>query len=244
MTARSKVSETVIRRLPIYHRIISDVIAKGIERISSQELSKLTGFTASQIRQDLNNFGGFGQQGYGYNTEALRDEIASILGIGHEYKAVVIGAGRLGTAIADYEGIKKSGFSIVALFDQDENKIGKKVNDIEILSVEELENFVKTNLVDVAVITVPKTVAVDLIYKLAAMGIKGIWNFAPVDVAVEGPVIENIRINDSLFKLSYYLKNKEWLAGISGFYYIKFYMCEEKDEYRKINFKWYWKFYT
>ncbi|MBL7574317.1 redox-sensing transcriptional repressor [Peptoniphilus asaccharolyticus DSM 20463] len=209
MAAKNKVSETVIRRLPIYHRIISEVVSKGIERISSQELSKLTGFTASQIRQDLNNFGGFGQQGYGYNTEALKQEVSEILGMNHEYRTVVIGAGRLGTAIADYEGIKNSGFKILALFDNDKNKVGKDVSGISILDIQELENFVKSNKVDVAVITVPKSVAVDVIYKLASFGIKGIWNFAPVDVSVEGPVIENIRINDSLFKLSYYLKNND-----------------------------------
>ncbi|WP_455257207.1 redox-sensing transcriptional repressor Rex [Peptoniphilus asaccharolyticus] len=209
MAAKNKVSETVIRRLPIYHRIISEVVSKGIERISSQELSKLTGFTASQIRQDLNNFGGFGQQGYGYNTEALKQEVSEILGMNHEYRTVVIGAGRLGTAIADYEGIKNSGFKILALFDNDKNKVGKDVSGISILDMQELENFVKSNKVDVAVITVPKSVAVDVIYKLASFGIKGIWNFAPVDVSVEGPVIENIRINDSLFKLSYYLKNND-----------------------------------
>lgn len=209
MAAKNKVSETVIRRLPIYHRIISEVVSKGIERISSQELSKLTGFTASQIRQDLNNFGGFGQQGYGYNTEALKQEVSEILGMNHEYRTVVIGAGRLGTAIADYEGIKNSGFKILALFDNDKNKVGKDVSGISILDMQELENFVKSNEVDVAVITVPKSVAVDVIYKLASFGIKGIWNFAPVDVSVEGPVIENIRINDSLFKLSYYLKNND-----------------------------------
>lgn len=209
MAEKNKVSETVIRRLPIYHRIISDIISKGIERISSQELSKLTGFTASQIRQDFNNFGGFGQQGYGYNTEALRNEIAEILGMNLTYKTIVVGAGRLGTAIADYEGINNSGFEIVALFDKDEKKIGQLVHGIEILDNDELESFVKENKIDVAIVTVPKTAAVDIIYKLADAGIKGVWNFAPVDVTVEGPVIENIRINDSLFKLSYYLKNND-----------------------------------
>lgn len=209
MAEKNKVSETVIRRLPIYHRIISDIISKGIERISSQELSKLTGFTASQIRQDFNNFGGFGQQGYGYNTEALRNEIAEILGMNLTYKTIVVGAGRLGTAIADYEGINNSGFEIVALFDKDEKKIGQLVHGIEILDNDELESFIKENKIDVAIVTVPKTAAVDIIYKLADAGIKGIWNFAPVDVTVEGPVIENIRINDSLFKLSYYLKNND-----------------------------------
>lgn len=209
MAMRNKVSETVIRRLPIYHRIISDVITKGIERISSQELSKLTGFTASQIRQDFNNFGGFGQQGYGYNTEALRNEIAEILGMNYEYKTIVVGAGRLGTAIADYEGIKNSGFKIVALFDHDETKIGNFIHGVEILDMEKLDEFVKENSIDVAIITVPKTVAVDIIYKLSELDVKGIWNFAPVDVYVEGTVIENIRINDSLFKLSYYLKNND-----------------------------------
>ena len=126
VVTKNKVSETVIRRLPIYHRMISDVVSKGIERISSQELSRLTGFTASQIRQDLNNFGGFGQQGYGYNTEALKQEISEILGMNHTYKTVVVGAGRLGMAIADYEGIKIVALRLLHYLITIKEKIGKR----------------------------------------------------------------------------------------------------------------------
>ncbi|MGO1580418.1 MAG: redox-sensing transcriptional repressor Rex [Peptoniphilaceae bacterium] len=206
----SKVSDTVIRRLPIYHRFLTDIIEEGVKRISSSELSSLTGFTASQIRQDLNNFGGFGQQGYGYNSLELRDEIAKILGMGYKYKAVVIGAGRLGSAITRYNGFKESGLEIQALFDNDEKLINQSVGDIQIHHMDDLEEYIKENKIDVAVITLPKEYAVDLIKKLVTYNIKGIWNFAPVDIRLDDDdiVIENVRLNDSLLKLSYYLKEK------------------------------------
>lgn len=205
----SKVSETVIRRLPIYHRYLTEIIDKDIERISSSELSKLTGFTASQIRQDLNNFGGFGQQGYGYNAVDLRSQIDKILGMDHNYKTIVIGAGSLGSAVAKYGDFRASGFKIQALFDVNKELIGKKVDGIEILSYDGIKDYIIDNDIDVAIVTVPKQSAMDVIDLLIDTGIKGIWNFAPIDIHVkEGSdvVIENIRLNDSLLKLSYYLK--------------------------------------
>ncbi|WBW49942.1 redox-sensing transcriptional repressor Rex [Peptoniphilus equinus] len=204
---KNKVATPVIRRLPVYYRKLSDCVEQGRDRISSQELSELCGFSASQIRQDLNHFGGFGQQGYGYNTALLRDEIAQILGIHNRYKAVVVGAGRLGTAIFEYEGIRKSGFDIVALFDNDPKKIGMKVEHVTIEPADELLHYIDHHQVDVAIITVPKTAAEEIIRRLDAHGIRGIWNFAPVDVNVTHSIVENTRINDSILKLSYYLQH-------------------------------------
>ena len=201
-----KISDTVIRRLPIYHRYLTELIDGGIERISSGELSKLTGFTASQIRQDLNNFGGFGQQGYGYNAADLRSQIDKILGIDRDYKAVVVGVGHLGRAIARYPGFKKSGFSIDMLFDIDE-VAGTLVGGIKVKSISELSKFLKENKIDVGIICAPKAVAQEIADILIRGNVKGIWNFAPVDIqAPESVVVENVRLNDSLLTLSYYLK--------------------------------------
>ncbi|MDQ0275091.1 redox-sensing transcriptional repressor [Peptoniphilus koenoeneniae] len=201
-----KISDTVIRRLPIYHRYLTELIDGGIERISSGELSKLTGFTASQIRQDLNNFGGFGQQGYGYNAADLRSQIDKILGIDRDYKAVVVGVGHLGRAIARYPGFKKSGFSIDMLFDIDE-VAGTLVGGIKVKSISELSKFLKENKIDVGIISAPKAVAQEIADILIRGNVKGIWNFAPVDIqAPESVVVENVRLNDSLLTLSYYLK--------------------------------------
>lgn len=204
MAKSTQVSETVIRRMPIYSRYLRDIIDKGIERISSSELSKLTGFTASQIRQDLNNFGGFGQQGYGYNTVELKRQIDKILGMDHQYKTIVIGAGRLGQALSRYQGFKTSGFDVLALFDIKEME---DVDGISVLPMEELVNFVQEHQVEVAIITVPKTGAVEIAKQLMEHGIKGIWNFSPIDITPRnGVVVENIRLNDSLLTLSYYMK--------------------------------------
>lgn len=204
-----RISETVIRRLPIYHRYLTELIDRKIERISSSELSKLTGFTASQIRQDLNNFGGFGQQGYGYNAVDLRNQIDKILGIDKVYKAVVIGVGHLGTAVVSYSGFKNSGFVIEALFDVEE-KVGTSVAGLEVRDYESLKSYLEENPTDVGIVTVPKEVAQSVVDLLVDCGIKGIWNFAPVDILVPNDVVvENVRLNDSLLTLSYYMKNKK-----------------------------------
>lgn len=206
----NKVSVAVIRRLPIYHRYLTEMMHKDIDRISSSELSKLTGFTASQIRQDLNNFGGFGQQGYGYNVKDLREQIATILGMDNKYKVIVVGAGRLGSAVSRYKDFSDSGFKIQALFDSDPNKVGQKVDNLPVLNHDDMRDYIKKNNVEVAFVTVPKESAVDVINELVDCGIKGIWNFAPVDVhGTEDVIIENIRLNDSLLKLSYYLKERK-----------------------------------
>ena len=200
------VSDIVHRRQPKNHRYLTDLLDKGVDRISSQELSGLTGFTASQIRQDLNNFGGFGQQGYGYNVKALRTEISKILGIDQVYKAVVVGAGRLGSVISTYEGFKESGFKIMAMFDKNEEKIGKVKDNLEIYAIDDLEDYVRDHQIDVGIITVPKEGSQKIADTFVKAGIKGIWNFAPTDLVVpDHVVLESVRLNDSLLTLSYYL---------------------------------------
>ncbi len=204
---KGKVSETVIRRLPKYHRYLSELHSRGEDRISSQELSDLTGFTASQIRQDLNNFGGFGQQGYGYKVAVLKSELENILGIPTIYKTILIGSGRLGSVISNYKGFLDSGFEIVAMFDKDERVIGTSVGHHVVRPVDELEQFMKEHgEVEVAILTVPKEGAQAIADRLVDAGIRGIWNFAPEDLeAPEDVIVENIRLTDSLLTLSYYL---------------------------------------
>lgn len=209
MERDSRVSITVIRRLPKYYRYLGELLNKGINRISSQELSAMTGFTASQIRQDLNNFGGFGQQGYGYNVEELHNQLGKILGLETVYKAVIAGAGNLGQAIANYKGFEDAGFKVLSLFDKNPKIVGLKIRDIEIKDVDTMIDFIKENKVDIGIITSPKDNAQDIAELFIKAGVKGIWNFAPTDLIVpEGMVVENVRLNESLFTLSYFLKNK------------------------------------
>lgn len=206
--ARS-ISETVIRRMPVYHRYLKELIEDGVERVSSKELSGLTGFSASQIRQDLNNFGGFGQQGYGYNTKALKDQVDKILGIDKSYKSIVIGAGRLGQAIARYNGFRDSGFNVISLFDIKDDI--EDISGIKVRNMKNLENYIRDEGVDVAIITVPREVCEEVADRVIDAGVKGIWNFAPYDLkGPEGIVVENIRLNDSLLTLSYFMKEISW----------------------------------
>ena len=199
------ISETVIRRMPVYHRYLKELIEDGVERVSSKELSGLTGFSASQIRQDLNNFGGFGQQGYGYNTKALKEQIDKILGIDKSYKSIVIGAGRLGQAIARYNGFRDSGFNVISLFDIKDDI--DDISGIKVRKMEDLEKYIRDEGVDVAIITVPREVCEDVAKRAIDAGVRGIWNFAPYDLkGPEGIVVENIRLNDSLLTLSYFMK--------------------------------------
>ncbi|WP_313757971.1 redox-sensing transcriptional repressor Rex [Tissierella sp.] len=209
MDRDSRVSITVIRRLPKYYRYLGDLLNKGINRISSQELSKMTGFTASQIRQDLNNFGGFGQQGYGYNVEELHNQLAKILGLETIYKAVIAGAGNLGQAIANYKGFEDAGFKVLSLFDKNPKLIGLRIRDIEIRDVDTMVDFIKENNVDIGIITSPKDNAQEIADAFIKAGVKGIWNFAPIDLNVpEDMIVENVRLNESLFTLSYFLKDR------------------------------------
>ena len=208
--SNKNISMAVIRRLPKYHSYLSDLLDKDVQRISSKELSDIIGFTASQIRQDLNNFGGFGQQGYGYNVEALHNEIGNILGLNKVYNAVLIGAGNLGQAIANYSGFRKAGFEIKALFDANPRMIGLKIRDFEVLDSENIETFVEEKNIDIAILCIPKNGAQDVVDRLVNAGIKGIWNFAPIDLEVpNGVIVENVNLTESLFTLSYLMKENE-----------------------------------
>ena len=207
MSKYDGVSMAVIRRLPKYYRYVNELLEKDVLRISSYELSKLTGFTASQIRQDLNNFGGFGQQGYGYSLEVLKEELAKILGLNHGYNTIIIGAGNLGQAIANYRSFEERGFRTVALFEKNPKVVGLKIRDIEIKDIHDIENFTKENKVDIAIITTPKEQAQEVVDIVVACGIKAIWNFAAVDLKVdEDVIVENVDLNESLYTLSFLLK--------------------------------------
>lgn len=200
-----EISQAVVRRMPRYYRYLGELIEQGVERVSSNELSKLMKVTASQIRQDLNNFGGFGQQGYGYNVRFLYDEIGKILGLDQSHNLIIIGAGNLGQAIAKYERFQPLGFQTVALFDVNPNVIGKDVRGITIYSLDELENFCLNQRVDIAALTMPKQSADNTAQRLVELGIRAIWNFAHVDLDVddESVIVENVHLSDSLMQLSY-----------------------------------------
>ena len=204
------ISQAVISRLPRYYRYLGDLKDEGIERISSHDLSVRMNVTASQIRQDFNQFGGFGQQGYGYNVEYLYDEIAKILGLNKKHNLVIIGAGHLGQALANYMNFEKRGFFTKGLFDKDSSIEGQEVRGLKIYSMDKLEEFIKENDIDIAVLTLPKQGALEVSKTLTACGIKAIWNFAHVDLELpKDVVVENVHLSDSLMKLSYRINSSQ-----------------------------------
>lgn len=209
MPKRDNVSMSVIRRLPRYYRFLSGLKEKGVTRISSTELSAKLGLTASQIRQDLNCFGGFGQQGYGYIVSQLCDEIANILGISNSYGAVLFGAGNLGRAIATHMSFQAEGFRLLGIFDSSPSKIGTMLGDKEILNVAELENFFQKEKPAMAVLCVPRDAVGDLADRLYRLGIRYFWNFSHYDISMRYPdvVVENVHLNDSLMTLCYRISN-------------------------------------
>lgn len=210
MSGEKKLSIAVIRRLPRYFHYLSDLIKLDIKRISSKELSQRMDITASQIRQDLNCFGGFGQQGYGYNVELLYEEVGKILGTDKGYKCIIVGAGNMGNAIANYENFKNRGFEMIGIFDVDPKKIGTVINNIKVLHLDDLDDFVKNHHVDIAILTVPNKHVVGVANKIKELGIKGIWNFTPTDLKLgDEVVVENVHLSDSLMVLGYKLKEKE-----------------------------------
>lgn len=209
-----KISQAVIRRMPRYYRYLGDLLDEGVERISSNELSERMRVTASQIRQDLNNFGGFGQQGYGYNVKYLYEEIGRILGLNVRHNIIVIGAGNLGQAITNYTKFEKLGFVIIALFDINPDLEGKKIRGIPVYMMDELDGFCNANHVDIAALTLPKTHAEEIASRLVDLGVHAIWNFAHVDLDLDlndrSVVVENVHLSDSLMQLSYNIvKNGE-----------------------------------
>lgn len=195
--------EVVIRRLPKYYTQMLELQNEGVERISSLQLSKRMGLNASQIRQDLNYFGGFGQQGYGYPVETLKDNISEILGLFEDKKMILIGAGHLGTALAQYLEFGEKGFHIVAIFDENSGIIGEKIGEISVLNVSELSAFCAGNRIDIGIICTPGKAAQEIADILDGAGVLGIWNFAPCDLQVGQAVVEDVRLSDSLFVLNY-----------------------------------------
>ena len=207
-----EISQAVIRRMPRYYRYLGELLEDGVERISSNDLSKRMNVTASQIRQDLNNFGGFGQQGYGYNVKFLYEEIGKILGLNQKHNIIVIGAGTLGQALANYVKFEKLGFVITALFDVNPALEGVTVRGIKIHMLDELEDYCKDHVVDIAALTMPKEKADAIANRLVNLGIQAIWNFAHVDLDLidKDVVVENVHLSDSLMQLSYNIvKNKQ-----------------------------------
>ncbi len=206
----SRISSAVIRRLPQYLRVLEELKLEGIERISSGDLSARIGHTASQIRQDLNHFGGFGQQGYGYNVSDLYDEISKIIGLDRQYKMVFVGSGRLGQAIANFVSTYQPHYKIIGMFDINPALIGKKIADVEIRPQEELHDFLKTQKPDIGVITVPKSQAQTIADIYFESGISGIWNFAPFDLESQNGIpVNNVHIADTLQSLTFYISHKE-----------------------------------
>ena len=210
MKKDTKISNVVIKRLPRYRRYLKELQKKGVDKISSNEFSRLIGYTASQIRQDLNNFGGFGQQGYGYNVSALYNEISAILGLDQEYKMIIVGVGNLGQAIANYTYYYKAGFVVHGLFDVNPRLIGLKINDIEVMDYENLVEYVEENNIDIGIICTTKDNAQEVADKLCFAGVKGIWNFAPIDLEVPDYVaVENVHLSDSLHSLAYHMNRNK-----------------------------------
>ncbi len=199
-----EISPAVIKRMPRYYRYLEDLVEAKVERISSNELSEQMHVTASQIRQDLSNFGGFGQQGYGYNVKNLHDEIGKILGLDEMHNIIIIGAGNMGTAIANYVRFEGLSFKVTGIFDVSDDKIGTAICGQKVKSMDELSDFVANNHVDIAALTLPRDNAVTVADELISIGIKAIWNFAHVDLNVpKDVVVQNVHLSDSLMQLSF-----------------------------------------
>ena len=205
-----KISQAVIQRLPRYYRYLGELLESGVERISSNDLSKRMKVTASQIRQDLNNFGGFGQQGYGYNVKSLHGEIGRILGLDVTHNIIIIGAGNLGQALANYTSFEKRGFILKGIFDVNPRLEGVTIRGVKIRMIDELKDFIHHNEVDIAVLTLPKEKVADVTKIVVDNGVKAIWNFAHTDLNLPSDVIvENVHLSESLMRLSYNISQKQ-----------------------------------
>jgi redox-sensing transcriptional repressor len=207
---RQAVSTAVIKRLPRYHRYLGDLLREGRLRISSSELSSLMNVTASQIRQDLNCFGGFGQQGYGYNVKYLHAKISELLGVNEGYRAVIVGAGNLGRALAATHMFERRGVRVVAMFDVDPAVVNTAISDIPVYDISSLGEFCRRESIDIGVLSVPKEAALEVSIAMVDAGVRGLWNFANMELCVprEGVIVENIHLGDSLLQLCYELKTK------------------------------------
>ena len=210
MAKDSNISLPVIRRLPRYYRFLYDLKENGVTRISSRELSQRMRLTASQIRQDLNCFGGFGQQGYGYMVDQLYEEIGRILGMDKLTKTILLGLGNLGTAVGNHIDFKSRGFHLIGLFDDNPDLVGDTRADMTIRSTDELEAFCQKEKPEMAILCIPKEAAPRLVEKLVACGVKGFWNFSHYDILHDHPnvIVENVHMGDSLMTLSYHMAQK------------------------------------
>ena len=210
MTNSQGISELVINRLPRYHRFLGELLEQGVERISSRELSEKMGFTASQIRQDLNCFGGFGQQGYGYHIAQLRDEIGSILGLNKSNRAILIGAGNLGRAIASHMNFEGKGFRLIGIFDKKEALAGQIIRGLPVRNINGLDEFCRETNPTVAILCIPKDAAAVTVNQLTGLSVKAFWNFSHYDIKINNPdvIVENMHFGDSLMTLSYRLNNQ------------------------------------
>ncbi len=210
MNGSGKVSNSVIKRLPGYYRYLTDLEEKGMVRISSQELGSRMGLTASQIRQDINCFGEFGQQGYGYNVTDLREQIGHILGLDQKYPMVIVGAGNVGQALAKYLGFRDLGYCVEAMFDKYPERVSSMVEDMPLFPVEELGRYLQSHTIKIGIITAPAADAQKISDILVAGGVEGIWNYAPVDLNVPDDVaLQNMHLSDSLMIISYHIRHKE-----------------------------------
>lgn len=204
MASQNQISKAVISRLPRYYRYLRSLIEQGVERVSSEELSKIMKATASQIRQDLNNFGGFGQQGYGYNVKSLYNEIGKILGVEQAHDLIVIGAGNLGRALVRYKGFSSHGFKFCAMFDIDDSLCGKCINGVKVYNLNELVNYVMRHKVDIAALTIPSDDAIQVSKQLYSLGIRHFWNFAHTDLELpDDALVKDVHLLDSLLELSF-----------------------------------------
>lgn len=209
MSKSINISNSVIRRLPRYYRFLGELEDQQISKISSRELSERMHLTASQIRQDLNCFGGFGQQGYGYNASELRKEIGRILGVDKHRKTILIGAGNLGTALAVHINFEKSGCSLIGIFDSNKKIVGNPLGKLTITDIDDLEKFCRENKPEVAVLCIPKSVTKEIVDRLTELGVRSFWNFSHYDINVEHKniIVENVHLGDSLLTLSYGVNN-------------------------------------
>lgn len=204
------VSDAVIRRLPGYYRHLRELEAAGVTQISSQELGKRMQLTPSQIRQDINCFGGFGRQGYGYNVSELKGHIGEILGLDRQHQVIIVGAGSIGTAVAHYPTFSREGFKTLAMFDVAVDKIGTRTNDVPVLAMNTLEKFLGENPVDIAVLALPAAHAQETLNRLYEGGVRAIWNFAPTDLNhPDDMIVVNVHLSDSLQILSYRIAHRE-----------------------------------
>ncbi len=209
MTNANGISDLVISRLPRYYRFLGELLAQGKDKVSSRQLAAKMGFTASQIRQDLNCFGGFGQQGYGYNIEQLHKEIGKILGLDRQNKVILIGAGNLGRALATYISFESKGFKLIGIFDKKEALMGQIIRGLPIRHINDLDEFCRENLPTCAILCIPATESEEICNTLIPLGVMGFWNFSHIDISLKHPsvAVENVHLGDSLMKLSYKLRD-------------------------------------